>query len=334
MGKRNIFVDIFKLALVFLIVCIHFHPYFEHYAIFRIGVPSFFIISGYFQYKNSNDNLNKERKFIKESLKYILIALLIYIVYDLIIAYKDNQSISNTFTCFFYKDFILNFITFNLPITSGYHLWYLIALFVVSIIHYFIVKYNKTYIYKYTFLLLIIPFFFSGLLFRLNNEFTSTAYTRNAIFTGLPLFSIGYELRRRNKERTILSLCIFLGVGLIFFYTQHLERVYIFKTQVEMYISSIISSIFLVLFFVNLPCVKSKIYYLIFGTKASLFTYIFHLMIGKICIKYYEYERSWMVCLISFFVSLGLAISINGMTVLVKHLYDKHKSKTEEHFIN
>ena len=183
MEKRNIFIDIFKIALVYLVVSIHFHPYFLQYGILRMAVPSFFIITGYFQYSKDEEKQKiKSSNFVKNSIKYLLLGFIIYAIYDIAIAIKDETAISKTFSTFFYKDFITNFVLYNYAVTSGYHLWYLVALFVLSVINYFIIKTNNQKIYKFTFLLLAIPLFFSGLLFRINGDFVGTNYTRNAFF--------------------------------------------------------------------------------------------------------------------------------------------------------
>ena len=191
MKRRNIFVDIFKIALVYLVVCTHFHPYFLQSGIFRLAVPAFFMISGFFQYSNDEQVKNKKAiNFVKSSIKYLLIGFLIYMIYDISIAIKDDKKISSVISTFVYKDFLLNFGFYNYPITTGYHLWYLVSIVVVSIINYFIIKTKNEKIYKLTFLLLAVPLFFSGLLYRINEDFVGTNITRNALFTGLPLFSL------------------------------------------------------------------------------------------------------------------------------------------------
>ena len=224
----------------------------------------------------------------------------------------------------------MNFGFYSKPITTGYHLWFLVALVVVSIINYFIIKTKNEKIYKLTFLLLAIPLFFSGLLYRINEDFVGTNITRNALFTGLPLFSIGYELARRNKKRSISELIIFFMLGCIFFYTQHIEKIYLFTRQIEFYFSSVLSSVFFILFFANLPKlpeIPSKIFYLIFGKSCSLYVYIFHLMIGNILINYHEYKRSWEVCKYSFWGALAIAIIVNWVTLLTKFVVNRFKKK-------
>lgn len=331
MKKRNIFVDIFKIALVYLVVCTHFHPYFLQSGIFRLAVPAFFMISGFFQYSNDEQVKNKKAiNFVKSSIKYLLIGFLIYMIYDISIAIKDDKKISSVISTFVYKDFLLNFGFYNYPITTGYHLWYLVSIVVVSIINYFIIKTKNEKIYKFTFLLLAVPLFFSGLLYRINEDFVGTNITRNALFTGLPLFSIGYELARRNKKRAISELIIFFMLGCIFFYIQHIEKIYLFTRQIEFYFSSVLSSIFFILFFTNLPKlpeILNKIFYLIFGKSCSLYVYIFHLMIGNILINYYEYKRSWEVCKYSFWGALAIAIIINWITLLTKFVVNRFKKK-------
>lgn len=74
----------------------------------------------------------------------MLIGFLIYIIFDFIMCFIDGNGVGYYFTTLFYEDFFLEFFILNRPITyTGAQLWFLIALFVISLIHFILVKFNK-----------------------------------------------------------------------------------------------------------------------------------------------------------------------------------------------
>jgi len=217
-STRNIYLDLFKYVLAFLVISVHFNGISKVYPLFRLAVPAFFIISGFFVYCEDKTNQEKRnKKFIKSSLKYLLIGFLIYILYDFINCFRYGNDLGSFFSGLFYKDFFNSFILRNQPVTSGYHLWFMIALFVVSIMHYFCCKFNLTKYYPIISpILLIIALCFRGY-FHLHFQYSlGNNYLRNAIFMGFPMFAIGFMLGKyRNKNFKFWHSIIFgvLAVG-------------------------------------------------------------------------------------------------------------------------
>ena len=126
---RNIYLDIFKYFLCYLVICIHLvGETYPHFPVYRLAVVMFFLISGYFSY-SSNPDPKRAIGGIKRTLKYMLIGCLSYIVFDFIGCYINNHGVGYFWTTLFYEDFLLEFVILNRPITyTGAQLWFLIAL--------------------------------------------------------------------------------------------------------------------------------------------------------------------------------------------------------------
>ena len=193
---RNIWLDFFKIFLCWLVVCIHFAgKEYAHFGVYRMAVPMFFMISGYFVYhKEQEKRLEKAKGFIKRSTQYMLFGLAFYFVFNFLICFRDKIDPSSLFKSLFVGDFIRNFLLFNLnPFSSAYHLWFIIALFVVAILHFLLVKFKKEKWYYVIILVTIAAhFFFNGYVKMLGGASVDLKYTRNGLFFGLPRFGIGY----------------------------------------------------------------------------------------------------------------------------------------------
>ena len=170
--KRNVYLDLFKLFLCYLVIAIHLAgETYPHFPLYRLAVPMFFIISGYFM-RTDKDRAEKAAVgFIKRTLHYMIAGFGLYIIFDFIMCYVNGNGVGYYFTTLFYNDFLLEFFILCRPITyTGSQLWFLIALFVVSLIHYGLVKTDKLRYYK-----VIVPvcyciyFFFAGYMYLLQN---------------------------------------------------------------------------------------------------------------------------------------------------------------------
>lgn len=117
-----------KFILALLIVCIHMQPFFSPGAITvviplaRIGVPSFFIISGYFFYRKY---CNSDNAYLKRQLQKIIQITLIGTIVYLVHAFLSN-GLTATLSSFVSLKMWRALFLFNVPI-AGSHLWYLFA---------------------------------------------------------------------------------------------------------------------------------------------------------------------------------------------------------------
>ena len=309
---RNVYLDIFKIFLSFLVICIHLAgETYSHFPLYRLAVPMFFIISGYFNYSENNDHLKyKSVQFVKRSSWYMFIGFFIYIVFDFIMCFLNGNGVGYYFTTLFYEDFILEFLFLNRPITyTGAQLWFLIALFIVSVVHYFAVRYDKTKYYKFIIPIgYLIYFFFAGYMYLFQDTDMPIRYTRNAWFFGLPNFTLGFLLARFNFHKKDFYKYIYLVMGIVFFFLQIVEY-NILKTpniSLEMYICGVLSAVFLLQFFLGIKNADCPFYYKWIGKNASFYIYILHMAVSVVLSKFISFEslfiKSLCVLLISFVV--------------------------------
>lgn len=144
--RRNVWLDIFRYFLAFLVVSIHASAEilgFDFSAICRLAVPMFFVISGYFAYaSDSSSELDRAKRAVKRNFYYMLITVSIIVATNVI-----GSIIQGGLSTYIYK--VLNpEIFFNVLILNTFpglvQGWFVIALFLISVVQYFLVKYNLT----------------------------------------------------------------------------------------------------------------------------------------------------------------------------------------------
>ncbi len=304
---RNIYLDLFRVILAAMIIYIHYGSG-GGVGICRVAVPMFFAISGYFLYNSDNDREKKNaKKFIINSLKYLFVGISIYILYDFIVVLINNGNIFEFFKSLYINDFILNVIFLNNTVTTGFHLWFLVALVIVSCIHYFLCYFDKTnYYYIIIPVCLIVALFFGGYIEMIQPNSVEEIYVRNAIFTGLPMVGIGYSLNKLTflyKKSYYKWIYLFLGIAMLL-----LQAVEYMIFPMEIYISSILSSIFLLLFFVQLKSSStskiSNFYYKYIGKNMPFYIYVLHVAVARILSKINcnEYLYLFLIFITSFAV--------------------------------
>jgi surface polysaccharide O-acyltransferase-like enzyme len=133
MIERNLSLDYLKVFLSFCIVALHsgflgglstLNGYLFVNGFFRIAVPIFFMINGYFLYKNINN-----KNYIKEVIKHIFFMYIIWMVLYFPLYYSSYNFGS-----------IKGIISFVFMLFNGYaHLWYLVSM-IVSIIFIYLIR--------------------------------------------------------------------------------------------------------------------------------------------------------------------------------------------------
>ena len=326
---RNVYLDLFKFFLCFLVIAIHLAgESYPHFPLYRLAVPMFFLISGYFNYTSDTTCLKKKSvAFIKRTAKYMIVGFLIYIVFDFIMCYVEGRGVGYYFTTLFYEDFLLEFLFLNRPITyTGAQLWFLIALFVVSLIHYGLVKFNKLHYYK-----IIIPvcyaiyFFFAGYMYLFQNTDMPIRYTRNAWFFGLPNFALGFTLAKFNFHKKSWYKYIYLIFGVLFFFLQVTEYKLV-KTEnisLEMYISSVLAAMFLLQFFLGIKRADCRFYYKWIGKNGSFYVYILHMAVAVVLAKFFTFPNLMVKCTVVLAVSF--VVYEVGYLLSLLHKYVKSK---------
>ena len=323
---RNVFLDLFKFILCYFVIAIHLAgETYDHFPLYRLAVPMFFMISGYFNYTSDKDILMKKAKgFIKRTAQYMLVGFLIYIVFDFVMCYVNNQGVGYYFTTLFYQDFLLEFLFLNRPITyTGAQLWFLIALFVVSLIHYLLVRYDLTKYYK-----IIIPvcyaiyFFFAGYMYLLQNTDMPIRYTRNAFFFGLPNFALGFTLAKYNFNKKSWYKYIYLVLGVAFFLLQvkEYELVKTPNISLEMYVSGVLSAVFLLQFFLGIKRANCPFYYKWVGKNASFYVYILHMAVAVALSKIFTFSSLTVKIPAVLAVSFIIYEAAHLLSMLIKKL--------------
>lgn len=328
---RNVFLDLFKFFLCFLVIAIHLSgETYNHFPLYRLAVPMFFLISGYFNYSPDAIKLkNKSVGFIKRTARYMIIGFLIYIVFDFILCYIDGHGVGYYFTTLFYEDFLLEFFFLNRPITyTGAQLWFLIALFVISLVHYTLTRLNRLHYYKIIVpITLFIYFFFAGYMYLFQDTDMPIRYTRNAWFLGLPNFGLGFLIARINFHKKSWYKYIYLILGCFFFFLQIAEYNLI-KTEnisLEMYICGVISEIFLLQFFLGIKKADCRFFYRWIGKNSSFYIYILHMAVAVTLSKFITFPNT----MLKSFIVLIVSFVIYEICYLLGILYTRLKSNRQ-----
>ena len=326
--KRNIWLDLFKMFLCFLVVCIHFAGnHYTHHPLYRVAVPAFFMISGYFLFNADQvKRVEKAKSFMKRSAYYVVLGFVLYIAYGFVVCFIDKTDPSKYFVSLYYSDFIKNFLLLNSnPLKDAYHLWFVIALFVVSILHYLLVRYKKEKWYFWIIPLgIFVHLFFNGYVKYCGGTVVNMVYTRNALFFGLPMFGIGYLLARFNLHKFKWLKFTYLVLGLGCFYLQIMESNFMIR---EVYVSSIFSAAFLLLFFVGLKMVQADWYYNYVGKSVTFYVYLIHLGVGKQLEKYFTINNVYLKCFVIFLASLIIYEVIYLLIKFIKYIYEFIRGK-------
>ena len=304
---RNLWLDLFKICMCWMIISIHFvwDSYFYH-PIYRLAVPLFFAISGYFNYRTDTEKAAAGAiTFIRRSLRYLLVGFAFYIVFDFIMCYVDGNGVGYYFTTLFYEDPLFEFFFLNRPITySGAQLWFLIALFVVSLVHYALLKFGKEKWYRYIVpATLLIQLFFGGYMRLFQDTDMPIRFTRNAWFMGLPFFGMGYLLAQHDFHKKRWYKWLYLLLGTIFFLLQIPEHDIV---QTEVYASTVPATAFLLLFFTGLPSPKAEFYYKWFGKSLSFYVYILHMAVGIVVGRLFTFRSLFVRSIVILLVSIGI----------------------------
>ena len=328
-SKRNILIDIFKYVLVIFVIGIHYCNTDNTLPILRMAVPMFFMLSGFFNFVEDKDSQEKKNKnFIKNSFKYLLIGSLAYICYDFIRCVINNGDIGQFFRGLYYTNFVRDFIFLNNPNNSGYHLWFLIALFVCSLIHYLFCKFDKTKMYYFLIpVLLIIFFLFNGYLHKFFEYSLDHCYTRNALFMGLPIFAIGYNLGKLKKHKFSTKQTILLGIfAVISLGLSILESKIV---VMEFYVCNLISSALFILFFNSTELKENKFsefYYKWIGKDSVFYIYILHILVFNSIVRFFN-ANSFVNLLLTFAFSFAIYEVLHLLKLLVQFIITKIKNK-------
>lgn len=255
----------------------------------NFAVPCFFIIAGYYAYYPTSTDLAKCKNKIWRTLKILVIAFLIYVVYDVTKIIVQSimgmpSDLGAYLTGLIYHDFLTAFFFYNEFITSGYHLWFLIALLTVYIVHYWCEKYLMTKHYPYLWVVLLLVSYLIDACLPVWG--LGRCNTQNALFTGLPCFMIGYVLHRYQSKFAKLNRFVYLTMGLVCIILAYFEcKLYnaVWDEYPVHFIMGFAANIFITQFFLICSTVNTDCwFYRVFGKNFTLWVYILHVMVGDL----------------------------------------------------
>lgn len=284
--SRNAIFDILKLFLTFLIIVLHFAwsiPDSIRLTLTRIGVPTFFIISGYFLY-HSDSNIVKKRtmKAVKKGIIIAIIAIISYFIAELFLF--NNTRLLNI------KYLIISMLRLAAfqEVDFGF-LWYIISYPIGILFAYLINKSSKdsTKICITISAILLIFNLLLGNYSNLLNINISLICSRNAYFCATPFILIGILLKK-HKDCFTHKEKLFISLGLLFFALQYFEftllnKIFIFN-HTDLFVSTIFASICL---FTGLSSLNlnGKMFYKIFKPNITLYIYLLQSFINKLFFK-------------------------------------------------
>ena len=332
--KRNKTLNILKAICAILIVFNHckfpgeFGALIESYG--RIAVPIFFLISGYYVYDNTKSKIFKKFKRI---FMFLFGACLFWFLFNVVrFAIVDKIELIYYLQKFVQWKTLFRFFVFNENFIWG-HLWFLNALCYCYLIQYFLKKHNfENYkAEKILSIILLIGYILINA-FVIDKDLTNIYLIRNFLFVGIPFFFIGKNLRRTQiAENKSLKKMVLMVI--ILFITLNIE-IFLYKT--ELYVSSILLSIYLFMICIKRPTIGNK-YMEFIGEKLALYIYILHPAIKYIILYIYEYLNihnpiyMWiypivcliMVILISYLIYIG--------NKRIKKIWNNKIEKNQQH---
>ena len=210
---RNLSLDYFKVFLAICIVLLHggwlydineLIGFLHVNGFFRIAVPLFFIINGYYFY-----NISSLSALKKWSIRILILYFIWTVVYLPIMIH--SLTLSQVFIYLFTGYFIL---------------WYLVAMFMAGLLLFFLKKYSDKFLILLSFIFLFFGYLiqlissmaiFSGFM---GEVFNWGPLHRNFIFFGFPFVTIGYLIKKNNID---LSFKIGILLSLLFLIILSLE---------------------------------------------------------------------------------------------------------------
>jgi surface polysaccharide O-acyltransferase-like enzyme len=217
MFQRNLTLDLLKILLAFIIIGLHtqvlsnvseMYNFLTADGVFRVAVPLFFVINGYYFTTVSTN---------KALIKWVKRILLLYAFWMLFYSYKWFRP-----TSFDLQEMI---IIIKIILTGYYHLWYLIGTLGAAVIT-FVLR-DKV---KLGIIISIICYFLGGLIqyAGIYHMFTNPILDeivnidfvhRNFLFFAFPFFYMGYLIKKEQLfqayRTSTLWFAFILGLGLL-----------------------------------------------------------------------------------------------------------------------
>ena len=335
-------IDKLKTVCAFLIVCIHapFPGEGANYfiALFRVAVPVFFMISGFF-YKKENAS-----RQIRKLLAMFFGANLLYFFWRSFIAMIHGNFVGYLADTFTVKN-LARFLFLNETHLQS-HLWYLGAILYVTVIVTLLMRKNERTGKKLLFF--IVPFLLAGdlilgkySLLLFHTEFPYIL-VRNWIFVGIPYFSIGLWLKEKNtiihNKLSVNGKILLIAVILLTSITTIIERWILVSCNMnsarDNYLSTAFLAVSVFLLFLLYVSPKEDLFSRI-GKRDSALIYILHpIFITLLSTLISLIGAEWIYCYFQpiavFMITALLVEGTNGIKSFFKKKHYKNKMQKEK----
>ena len=222
MNQKKINLDVARLSASFMIVAIHVYPfssfnsnldYMITRVLFRIAVPLFLMITGYYILAKSIKDIYILKNYTKKILKLYLISIVIFLPINFYNHYFTNNNIF-----IILKDILIN--------GTFYHLWYFPSLIMGIWLSYFLIKkMNEKIVPIILILLFIIGLFgdnYYGLISNISifktvyqAIFSVFDYTRNGLFYTPIFIYFGYKLKMKKCDLSFKKNIVYILISTI-----------------------------------------------------------------------------------------------------------------------
>jgi peptidoglycan/LPS O-acetylase OafA/YrhL len=277
---KNNTLNFIKTIACAMVVFIHIKfPYEYGYyvtTLARFGVPFFFMISGYFSFKNV-DNSEYIIRQIKKILKISFLSFGFYLLFDIFI---NLENFIFHLSLLFNFNNIKLFLFYNV-LPCGMHLWYLFSLIYVYIIYYYFnCKLNKINILHYFTPVLILLCVLFEYLSYFDIFSIDTFKIRNYLFVGLPFFMLGNFIHKHENSFFVKSNnnLFFIIIGIVGLIISLFESY--LTDYLDIYVGTVLFVFCLFIFAIKNPNIfNSENIICVIGEKYSLGIYVSHLFI-------------------------------------------------------
>lgn len=279
--KKQIYygIDVFKLIFSLLIVYTHTYCYdlgrlgnWIQQVLSGVGVPFFFIVSGFFYAKGLNRAADKKQYFYSY-FKRMAKLYLVWTIISLPMFWKTIVMAHGDYSFLMKCIYLIRSILFSG--SMGVY-WYILSLLYISVIVYFVNTHKKFEIPMY---IASCIFFCIGIVYMMGNPDRNMFFhllhavfgsERNFLTVGLFYTSIGYYFANRENKYNVIKIACLLFITILL-------KTYEVK-YLEVHFMQAFIAIFAFLLSINLPC-KNLAKYCGHFRKLSTAIYLEHFMI-------------------------------------------------------
>lgn len=284
---------------------------------FKFSVPAFFMISGYFLFPSSNNQINnKLSKQIRKIAKLLFFCFVFYGILDFVFRCYTNDCISPKKWLF--DVFNISLLPRKVIFGTFFNgtLWYLYALIWSYIV---LKRFYKVFCSKplvWAFILIFLHIFTRLFVKSQGYDWYIANYWRSFLFWGIPFILLGFSIAKYKKNFIMMNSYLLIIVSFFCFLLQFFEY-YCYKQSLDFYFSTILYSLSIFILAIKKPNKKISIFLNYVGRKLSMYIYIIHMSVISI-LSYTvfsfvtsPYEKPFLTLLLSICVA-QLYVSISA----------------------